>query len=220
MVLPAEALNNGDFTVEFVFDPHGLCGEDGVVVPHDGTNGQSKWGAYTSNRSAFAIAGLQMCMFHLSSLSTGNTMRMRTFYLQDAWETPSSSSGKLVHNMADHVDMFGVNNGTYGWKDGVMTMSIDRTVAPGQEYTLSKFAGSVAGYDFTVDNGDGVKDGKNSKNFYAVESLARPFEAFVGFPATVYAVRVYDRVLTAEEKAQNHFADVAAFYGVDVSKFG
>ena len=34
---------------------------------------------------------------------------------------------------------------------------------------------------------------------------------------TVYSVRVYDRVLSEAERAQNHFADLVYYYGLDIS---
>ncbi len=38
-------------------------------------------------------------------------------------------------------------------------------------------------------------------------------------PADVYAIRIYNRVLTEAELLQNHFADLCAYYGLDVSAF-
>lgn len=38
-------------------------------------------------------------------------------------------------------------------------------------------------------------------------------------PAAVYALRVYDVTLTDAEKQQNHFADLAAYYGISLTSF-
>ena len=48
-----------------------------------------------------------------------------------------------------------------------------------------------------------------------------PFEAFYGMPATVYAVRIYNRTLSIPERNQNHFADLCAYFGeaVNLSAF-
>lgn len=48
-----------------------------------------------------------------------------------------------------------------------------------------------------------------------------PFEAFYGMPSTVYAVRIYDRILSESERNQNHFADLCAYFGnsVDLATF-
>ncbi len=40
---------------------------------------------------------------------------------------------------------------------------------------------------------------------------------FYGFPATVYAVRVYDRVLSAAEMAHNHLVDLFAYHRLPIS---
>ncbi len=42
--------------------------------------------------------------------------------------------------------------------------------------------------------------------------------AFRTDDANIYAIRVYDRVLTADEIAQNHFADLAKFFRLDVER--
>ncbi len=49
------------------------------------------------------------------------------------------------------------------------------------------------------------------------DSSVREFVLLRNAPATVYAIRVYDRALTQDEKNQNHFADLAAYYEFDLS---
>ncbi len=44
-------------------------------------------------------------------------------------------------------------------------------------------------------------------------------QLFCYFPINVYAVRVYNRALSAEERAQNHFADLLLYHGIDLSLF-
>ncbi|MBP3436821.1 MAG: hypothetical protein J6K61_02805 [Clostridia bacterium] len=45
------------------------------------------------------------------------------------------------------------------------------------------------------------------------------FTLFDCMAPTAYAVRLYDATLTETERQQNHFIDVAAFYGLDLSAF-
>ena len=45
------------------------------------------------------------------------------------------------------------------------------------------------------------------------------FKIGEGADTQIYAIRVYSRVLTEDEVKQNHFADMALFYGLDISKF-
>lgn len=45
------------------------------------------------------------------------------------------------------------------------------------------------------------------------------FELFNHVPGTVYAVRIYDRVLNADELLQNRIADMIYYYGIDASLY-
>ena len=45
------------------------------------------------------------------------------------------------------------------------------------------------------------------------------FSLFNAIPTTVYAIRVYDRVLTAAEKLQNNFIDKAGFYSLNLDAY-
>lgn len=58
-----------------------------------------------------------------------------------------------------------------------------------------------------------------SRNLYYEDASYGKFSLFNLYPTTVYTVRMYDVALTAEENAQNHFADLCAYYGVDVALF-
>ena len=57
-----------------------------------------------------------------------------------------------------------------------------------------------------------------NSNAYSDNSAGGQFAFFRGVPVTVYAIRVYSRALTAAEMAQNHFVDMAAYFGLDLSK--
>ncbi len=49
---------------------------------------------------------------------------------------------------------------------------------------------------------------------------AGEFSLLNGYPAEVYAIRVYNRALTEDEFLQNHFVDMAAYFGLDLSLIG
>ena len=59
----------------------------------------------------------------------------------------------------------------------------------------------------------------NSKAPYIPVEEGMEFVLFRDMPATVYAVRVYDRVLSTKEQAQNHFVDIASYYGLNLKNF-
>ena len=56
-------------------------------------------------------------------------------------------------------------------------------------------------------------------SFDILPSRGSEFKLMRETPGTLYAIRVYDRVLTDAERAQNHFADVCNFYQLDLSDF-
>lgn len=59
----------------------------------------------------------------------------------------------------------------------------------------------------------------NSKAPYFPVEEGMEFVLFRDMPATVYAVRVYDRVLESKEVQQNHFVDIASYYGLNLKNF-
>ena len=50
----------------------------------------------------------------------------------------------------------------------------------------------------------------------ALAAGTRGFRLFSGIPADIYAIRVYNRVLTDAEKQYNHMVDLLAFYEIEV----
>lgn len=78
--------------------------------------------------------------------------------------------------------------------------------ASGKSYQLSKEK-----YDSYLHFYDGVNE-----DFSYYGDYADLFSLFNGVPATIYAVRVYDRELTAEEKAQNRLVDLMYYYDVAI----
>ena len=53
----------------------------------------------------------------------------------------------------------------------------------------------------------------------ATDPEANRFTLFNGLPSTVYAIRVYNRALTPEEKEQNAFVDKVAYFNIDITGF-
>ena len=269
----ADALTDGDFAVELVFEPTFVSTDNGdgtyTIIPQDniydgngviqGTYGSrnknygNTYGAYTSGRSAFAIAGLQMCFFMPSVLYEadnaaaanpryiGSSAQMRSFY----YKLPQGSATGLSGSYYSATTPFG----TYGYnrkplggnldadrvlQDGMVidsyTLSVNRTLEPaGAAYVPTVFDAVLGSTSFTVNNGDGsaLSTGNSDvhKGYWTLEQLGEaqpsysPFEAFYGLPATVYAARAYNRTLATEERWQNHFADLASYFEIDLTVF-
>ena len=155
-------------------------------------------------------------------------MKDRVFYAPGAWEDGWGNKcycgdGK-EHEARQYKEdyLFGT---AQGWNENVVTFGLDRTVTAGGDYNQASFDVLLNGVSkLTVTNlGDKHVCAKQD-TFYTIDQLngwnGKPStagDAFFGVPATVYAVRVYDSVLTAEEKAQNHAVDLMAYFGLDVS---
>ena len=116
----------------------------------------------------------------------------------------------------------------HGWrnmsKDATVpvpgVMQITKVTTPGVgdvTYSIYYNDSETAGKSYTASAAD-YNTWKNV-SYNEEQERASRFSLFNGFPATVYAVRVYDRELSMAEKLQNSFVDKAAFYGLDVSDF-
>lgn len=127
----------------------------------------------------------------------------------------------LLYNTAGYNDSYGSGAGRLSsfdtdlWSDNAMkSMSVVITANDYQStYTRYKNTAKVGNTATAV----GTKDAKNKTIAYV--PTATSFFLMQNVANTLYAVRVYDRALTADEVKQNYFADICAFYGVDVSKF-
>ena len=240
MWLDNSVLGDGDFTVETVFDPRGVVDEAGNRYIHssvwqgDTVEGESVWGLYNPDGSNFSFAGLQLCQFHKSSSTSGASMHTRIFYWPGQWGYTYAKYGKSPQGYGGSYqsgDPFN-NKETNDFHDGIYTMSVTRGVYMdgGNGYMESDFCAYIstsflesksfvmnntgtqcAAKEFlTVDNINTGSSGETKNHAYTL---------FYGFPAVVYAVRAYDRVLTVHERQQNHFADLAAYFALDMTGF-
>lgn len=111
-------------------------------------------------------------------------------------------------------------------KEGTVTVTEGETTT--SEYTLAineDFAGVKSGTYYTnslvTSSSDSTRAdyANNSLNGYVKDSAATKFEMFHRAPCSIYGIRLYDAPLTDAENAQNHFADLCAYYLVDISGF-
>ena len=208
VVLPDSLVNDTDtLTMEAVFLALGIATEDGTQVPHTGANGEWRYGAYSYYRSAFTLGGAQLCQFFYSTSDDGASMHSRIFYAPGAWGSSGVNGTKEFS-----ARFFGDANGVSGKMDTLMftRVFLGTKDADGKdeiEVTLKTSLNSA-----TVAN-DKTKWGTK----IAASQIVHKAEAFMGFPAQVYAIRVYNRVLTDAERNQNHFADLANYFGLDVA---
>ncbi|MBO7170815.1 MAG: hypothetical protein J6W28_06540, partial [Clostridia bacterium] len=79
----------------------------------------------------------------------------------------------------------------------------------GEKNAEDKTVSSVGSYAYTLEKYQEVKAAATITN-------GHKFSLYNRGMYDVYAIRVYDKVLNAEEMAQNHFVDLLAFYGIAV----
>lgn len=179
-------LPKGSFTVEAVAAAHGLTNPDGSKVPFDSTYGPSY--AYS-----FAFGPFKGYGFPGKRGEGVANPNADPRYCSHEVMWYYAAQGSNVVWLADD----------YVWNDHLDT--------PTDVAITATF--NAAGVTYAL------YDGANKAHTIAVKQPATEcdemFRLFTSFPATVYAVRVYDRVLSAAERAQNHFADLCAYAGVD-----
>ena len=241
MRLPTDGLTDGSNAVEYVFAPNPVMrgGEQEKIIytkTETGVDGSGQptynvtyshggqWGVYNGETTSnFSFGGLQICQFVLSENPDGASMTSRLFYSSRPWEESKPVNNTPETRYYDQAYLFGTKD---AWRTDVMTMSIDRAVTSRDgTYNLAEFTVMLDGVAKTNTPITNVTGRENSfqNAFHTVEQLnaasatVSAGDAFFGVPATVYAIRVYNRVLTAEEKAQNHAVDLMAYFGLDVS---
>ena len=191
-----------DFTVEFVFSPDGIVDGEGNDVYHTEEMNGDMWGLYSPNRSPWVFGALHFMQFMPSAAPSGSSLMVRGMYSYNQSYNQTGygnclGDGKLVENLHnpasfhmtfDHTAAGDFDGARYVWKRN------------GEEiFAFDNKATSVAAAATYLPNKDGA------------------FRLFYGFPGTVYTVRVYDRVLSEEERRQNYFSDLCRLLGIDVS---
>ncbi len=196
LVLNAEMLPAESYTVEYVANPVGITNEDGTRF----IDSLSKYGIYSENGTA--IGPLRAMQFACYSAGSGKGAQMERRWNYGVGDTPFASAGGRPTLAAYAYD--------YSWyglaRDRILTTTI----------TLDTTAGGHS-YRFYSDLEALGSAGIESANVISVKEADYMFRLMGGMAGTIYSVRVYNRVLTAAEMAQNHFADLIYFYGIDIS---
>ncbi|MCQ2386260.1 MAG: hypothetical protein MJ078_06265, partial [Clostridia bacterium] len=107
------------------------------------------------------------------------------------------------------------------WYDGhrseVTTMTVNYAETTNNTKKTAEYTLSYNGTYYTSFSTH--ESGTANDNFAYKEPGTGNFTVLGNMSGTVYSVRTYSKTLTADEARQNHFADLAAFYGLDVKNF-
>ena len=215
--------NLDNFTTEVFATVYGVTTADGERLLNAGE-------PYVGGRNNFRFGILTSLGFSSLHSGGGASLRNRWALTNIAytggswtaenslfWSAPTASDpARTINNLDDS-----------GWLD----MSPDRMVAaPGSMQVTKATDDTNVNFKITYNNSaDPTLDATvskadhNSMAAYEAEGTStedgRRFSFFNVMPATVYAVRVYDRVLSREELLINSFVDKAAYYQIEVDSF-
>ena len=205
--MPASACPQGDYTVELVFNPVGLSyrDEDGVLNRY--IDEITKTGVYLKTKNGNAIGPLRCIQFVCyRPASAGAQMERRWGY----WQKGAAYEDGGVKAKPRRTDQ------TWG------NLEIDEIVIMSITHKREKIDENTYGnetYKFYHNAAQACADMVIGPEEYISPSAAgNQFQFMIGLPGTAYSIRVYDRTLTPTEIAQNKIADLAYYYGLDITR--
>lgn len=193
MYLPASVLPEKSYTVEFVYNPTGVTETD--------ENGNLKHYLDTTARYGIHVDdGIQIGPLRCLQFSTFRPAGMNG-QLERRWLYNAKSSW-----LGDQVPDY--------WETTWANLTLTQVVT----YSITHDYNGGAPKCRMYNDSEQVLAIDVSAEEYATPAEAKnKFQLLVGVAGTAYSVRVYDRVLSAEEMAQNHVADIFYYYGLDAS---
>ena len=208
--LQASMLPEGSYTVEYIANPVGVTDADGnravlELKPGGATD------LYSENSTA--IGPLRNIQFDGIRPGGGTPLFTRRWLYGtgdtpwiDAW-SGNSPIGKPANGAVGNLP--GYTAADISW-DGIGLSEIVSTTI-----TLDVGTGDHT-YTFYHNNNKLGSSYIPAKSVISAHTDPR-FRLMGNIAGTIYSVRVYDRVLSEAERAQNHFADLVYFYDIDIS---
>ncbi len=194
LVLGIDALPTASYTIEYVAAFRGIQNADGTRY----LDSESTYGYNFEN--AFVAGPLKQLSFPCDRPSgKDGGMEQRWFYVKTGGWSAVSYTAKLK---TSHLRNTAV--------DAVLTEAITHALAADGSTKYTFYSNEKQIGTFSIAAASYVPAHGTTENL---------FRLFYSFPGEVYSVRIYDRVLSADEMAQNHFADVIGYFGYDVSSF-
>lgn len=216
IVLDPSLIPAGDFTVEIVAAYHGVEDDAGNRY----YSGKSQY-AYGIGGESFCVGNVRAYGWSaLNNDSATDSLGHRWFFTPLIYTQHNTGfSGKVGVNMAEeHAFAMAGEDTPVNY-----TVKYDRAEDK-QSFTLMQDIGfqnvKTSSVKLSQINGTGtltqIPDTNDSSSVENTSHVGMYLKFLAGIPAHVYSVRVYDRVLTAAEQKQNHFADLAGYYGLNL----
>ena len=205
--LGEEFLPEKDYTIELILNPVGIVAfeEDGSYTRYIDTG--TRHGINYDN--GFAIGPLRCLIF--PSASDGepgrSTLEKRWVYdrLDYCWNNAPDFNGDGI---LDRQKVFTENAWTLTQMNDIVNYTIDYKIDPLDGSGNYKVRNNAEVIGQATIAGDNIITNAEANNmFWLMRSM----------PHGVFSVRVYSRVLTQDEKLQNHVADIVYYYDLDAN---
>ena len=230
-----------NFTVEAFALVMGLTNEDGtryinryveavkdaegnVVTPASGA--QYNYFGQGRTASAFRFDLLMSIFFAAADYATSQSLTARWFLMNHAYSgsNPTAAESEPIKWRTGGTDEKPTySDGDGGWREmGTIAEPVPGTMQVVKKTTSS---GLYYGVGYNNESPDGVEieiskaRADELRTYTSRTDAASRVSLFNAVPATVYAIRVYNRELRLAEKMQNSFVDKAAYYQIDLTGF-
>ncbi len=198
LYLPSSMLPEADYTVEFVCNPVGISDVDENGDPVRYVDDHTNNGTYHEYGIGIGpLRGFQFACYR----PEGKDGQMERRWVYNATGGLAQLDWKFKMNESSWAGL------AYG---EIVTYTVSGRFSESRTVEYNFYHNAVERLG-TVSIGAGeYKTNAESGNM---------FQLMVGVAGTMYAVRVYDRVLTDDERARNHMADLICYYDLDVSGY-
>ena len=187
--LGTEMLPEGNFTVELVANPVGISRADGSRY----IDSKTTYGTYVN--AGFAIGPLR-CLQFGSYRPAGKDGQMHRRWYYSTTTEPYLKDGSSLIKVIDKY-----------WEGLEVDEIVNLTVTLEVGANVNKYAithNGSASMGLVINASEVISNEK-----------APMFRLMNGVAGTIFSARVYDRVLSKDELAQNHMADLVYYYGID-----
>ncbi len=197
-------LPEGEFTIESIYDPEGLTVEDAegnITLLYDD---YSRYGIYTDRM--MVIGPYRTIGWVCDTKSEG------AYDLQHRWLYQESQCWN------DRTDATRVKVGRdYGvgpvLNAGIVNYTIEHDI-----FEEVDNDGIIATYTTSHNGKRGLLSEISAEIYMTKDKVVdQVFDMWRGMAATHYSIRIYNRLLSEEEKIQNHVADICYYFDLDIS---
>ncbi|MBP3436449.1 MAG: hypothetical protein J6K61_00880 [Clostridia bacterium] len=191
-----------DYTIESVMSPEGITVEDESGLISRYYDEYTNYGIYADN--AMILGPLRAICFSCYSHALYANMERRWMYQAGySWDSPPPT-GRVEIGRETAYDNLAVGQ------------IVSYTIA--HDYALDKEQKPTSNYDILFDGTSVFRAFINADQYLSKnDATDKQFILWRGLASTMYAVRIYDRVLTEAELLQNRVADICYYFDLDTT---